>query len=59
MWMLQFFLEGATKYSGEVEGEKELQGREEGQGGQNRGVGSGMGGNGGDIQKVRNLNRGV
>jgi hypothetical protein len=29
MWMLQFFFEGGTKHTWEVEGERDLGGREE------------------------------
>jgi hypothetical protein len=38
MWMLQSFLEGKTKYSQEVDGGRDLGGREEGEGerGQNQ-----------------------
>ena len=57
MWMLQCFLEGVTKYSWEGEGRRDLRGREE-----DRGKGSRI--RYGrrlykDIQRVRNLNRGV
>ena len=55
--MLQYFLEGGTKYSWEVEGRGDLGGREEEEG--EREAGSGMGGDGDDIQRVRNLNRDV
>ena len=42
----------------EIEGRKDLGGREEGEG-EKEGAESGMGGDRDDIQRVRNLNRGV
>ena len=56
VWMLQS-LEGRTKYSQMVEGGRDLGGIEEEKG--KGGAASGMGGNGDDIQRVGNLNRGV
>jgi hypothetical protein len=53
--MLQCFLEEEAKYSWEIEGGKDLEGREEEEG--KRGVGSGVGGDEYDIQRVRKLNR--
>jgi hypothetical protein len=52
-WMLQFYLEGGTKESREVEG-----GRKRREGGE-RGAEPGMGGDGGDVQRERKMNRGV
>jgi hypothetical protein len=52
--MLQYYLEGVIKQLQKVEGRRDLKGKE----GRKR-AGSGMGGDGGDIQRVRKLNRGV
>jgi hypothetical protein len=44
VWMLQYYSKGGRKESQEVEGERDLKGREEGEG--KRGPGSDMGGDG-------------
>ena len=58
MWMVQSFLEREIEYSLGFRGLGEL-GRKRGRGGGKGGVGSGMGGDEDDMQRVRNLNRGV
>ena len=55
--MLQSYLEGGTKNSWEETGVRDLGGEEEGE--EKRGAGSGMGRDGGDIQRVRKLNKGM
>jgi hypothetical protein len=58
VWMLQSFLEGGTKYLQEVEGGRDLGGKEEGRGkGGGGGAGSGVGGEEDDTQRIRHLNR--
>jgi hypothetical protein len=53
--MLQSILERGTKYSWEIDGERDLGWREEGE--EKRGAGSGMGGDRDAIQRIRNLNK--
>jgi hypothetical protein len=57
MWMFQSFLEEGTKYSSEVEGGTREEERK--RVGGKRGSGSGIGGEEDDVQKIRNLSRGV
>ena len=58
MWMPQSYLEGGTKQSEEVEGGQDLGGTEERER-KNSDPGSDVGGDKGEIQRVRKLNREV
>jgi hypothetical protein len=57
VWTLLSYLEGKTKKSEELEGGRDLGGREEGE--RKWGTGSGMGGEGEEVQRVRKLYRGT
>ena len=56
MWMFQSYSEEGRKYSGKIEGRRDLEGREEGLGKETR---IRYGRKVGEVQRVRNLKGGV